>query len=214
MILNTVRPYSLWYTTARLRLALVPGTSSKRQDQLREELLNLILAEGFRSFTVADLARRLHCSKTTLYALGGSREQIIVNSVKHYFRDEATVIEQRTAGASGSPERVVVYLRAVAEGLRRASPDFIADLAALQPAREIYERNTAVAARRVAQLIDEGVEAGDFRRVNASFVADTIATSIQRIQAGLVHTATGLTDAQAFAELAELTLNGIRTYNV
>ena len=185
--------------------------ATQRHAQIRDELLELILAEGFRSFTIADLAGRLHCSKTTLYALGDSKEQVTVNSVKYFFRQSTLVIEERTAAADGSAAKIVAYLRAVADGLRRASPEFIADLAALQPAREIYERNTALGAQRVAELIDEGVKEGDFRHVHAAFIADTVAATMQRIQTGQVHDATALSDAEAYEQLADLVLNGIRT---
>lgn len=184
---------------------------TERHSQIRDELLELILSEGFLALTIADLASRLHCSKTTLYALGSSKEQVTVNAVKHFFRQSTLAIEDRTAAADGSADKIVAYLRAVADGLRRASPEFIADVGALPPAREIYERNTAVAAHRVAELIDEGVNTGEFRQVHATFIADTVAAIMQRIQAGRVRDATGLSDAQAYDQLADLVLNGIRT---
>jgi len=185
--------------------------ANQRHARLRDDLVELILAEGFGSLTIADIARRLHCSKTTIYALGGSKEQVTTNAVRHYFREATVLIEARTAAADGAAEKIVAYLRAIAAGLRRASPEFIADLSLLQPAKEIYEQNTAAAALRVAQLIDEGVRAGEFRRVHASFVADTVAATIQRIQSGSVYEATGVGDAEAFDALADLVLNGIRT---
>ena len=57
-----------------------------RQAQLLDQLEELFLAEGFAGFTLEDLAVRLHCSKTTLYALAGSKEQLAVRVVRHFFR--------------------------------------------------------------------------------------------------------------------------------
>ena len=41
-----------------------------RREELLDRLVELFLAEGFRHLTLGDLAARLHCSKSTLYALG------------------------------------------------------------------------------------------------------------------------------------------------
>jgi hypothetical protein len=85
------------------------------------------------------------------------------------------------------------------------------DLAAHPATRAVYERNTQAAARRVGELIGEGIAAGMFRHVHGAFVADTVAAAMRRIQTGEVLTATGLSDAQAYDELAGLILNGIRS---
>lgn len=185
-------------------------SATSRQAQLLDDLVELFLAEGFRQFTLGDLAARLHCSKTTLYALGGSKEQVTVNAVKHFLRRSGEEVE-RQAEAGEPPERIVAYLRAVADVLRPASAAFIADMAALPPAAEAYERTTRRGAERVAELIAEGVGSGHFRKVHAAFVADTVAATMQRIQRGEVHAATGLSGADAYEELAALVLDGIRT---
>jgi AcrR family transcriptional regulator len=187
------------------------STATSRQAQLLDDLVELMLAEGFRRFTLGDLAARLRCSKTTLYALGGSKEQVTVNAIKHFLRRSAEAIERRQAEASDPPERIVAYLRAVADALRPASAAFIADLAALPPAAEAYERTTRRGSERVAQMIAEGVRSGHFREVHAAFVADTVAATMHRIQKGEVLAATGLRDADAYDELAALVLDGIRT---
>lgn len=186
------------------------STATSRQAQLLDDLVELMLAEGFRRFTLGDLAARLRCSKTTLYALGGSKEQVTVNAVKHFLRRSAEAIE-RQVEAGDPPERIVAYLRAVADALRPASAAFIADLAALPPAAEAYERTTRRGSERVAQMIAEGVRSGHFREVHAAFVADTVAATMHRIQKGEVLAATGLRGADAYDELAALVLDGIRT---
>lgn len=192
-------------------MARVPVGTSRPRDELLDELLELFLAEGFRGFTLAQLAARLSCSKSTLYALGDSKEQLTANALKHFFRGATEAVEARTAAVEDPADRIAAYLRAVADQLRPASAAFMADLAAHPLGREIYERNTAIAAARVAQLIGEGVRAGRFRAVHEAFVADTVAAAMQRIQTGQVQAATGLDDARAYDELAALVLDGLRS---
>jgi AcrR family transcriptional regulator len=189
----------------------VPVGTARPRDALLDELLALFLAEGFRGVTLAQLAARLHCSKTTLYRLGHSKEQLTANALKRFFRAASEAVEARTAAVEDPADRIVAYLRAVADQLRPASAAFMADLAEHPLGREIYERNTAIAAARVAQLIDDGVRAERFRAVHAAFVADVVASTMQRIQTGRVRAATGLDDAGAYDELAALVLDGMRS---
>jgi AcrR family transcriptional regulator len=182
-----------------------------RRDELLDQLLELFLAEGLRQFTLGELAARLHCSKTTLYSLGHSKERVTVNTVVRFFQRAAQSVERRTAEETGPAERVVAYLQAVAAELRPASPAFMADVAAHPALHSVYERNTEAAARRLGELIAEGAAQGDFRAVHGAFVADTVAATMARIQSGEVARATGLRDADAYEELAALVLNGIRS---
>lgn len=181
-----------------------------RRDELLEELTALFLAEGFLHLGVGDLAARLRCSRTTLYQVADSKEQIIGAVVRAYFRTATARVEEQVAADPDVGRRLVTYLRAVAEALAPASEAFHRDLGAFAPAREIYEANTARAARRVQQLVDAGVASGALRPVDARFVGAAVAHVMHGIQSGSLRAATGLTDAQAYASLADLVLDGVR----
>lgn len=191
----------------------MPALVSRRREELLDQLVSLFLAEGFRHFTLDDLCARLHCSKSTLYALGQTKDQVTVNVVRRFFRTATAQVESAIAGPRGATpgDRIAGYLNAIGDALRPASAAFMADLAAHGFAREIYEQNTEIAARRVGELIAAGVSSGEFRPVHAAFVADTAAATMARIQSGAVLAATGLADADAYDELAAVLLEGIRT---
>jgi AcrR family transcriptional regulator len=182
-----------------------------RRPELLAELVALFLAEGFRHLTLEEMARRLHCSKSTLYDIGHSKEQLTVNVVRHFFRISAEDVEQCTAAQEDPARRIVAYLQAVADALRGASPRFFEDLAAHAAARIVYQRNTNAAATRVRELIADGVASGHFREVHAAFVGNVVADTMERIQSGEVLRSVGLRDAEAYEELATLVVNGIRS---
>ncbi|MGI5488958.1 TetR/AcrR family transcriptional regulator [Microtetraspora malaysiensis] len=183
----------------------MPSTRrTARQSDLLERLVALLTAEGFASFTLDDLAERLRCSKTTLYQLAGSKQDLVKEAVKHYFRGAAEEIEKRVAATTAPADRVLVYLETVAEQLRPLSRRFLDDMADFRPAREVYEANTRLAADRVRQLIAEGVAAGAFREVHAAFVGEVAAATMRQIQQGEVGARTGLSDSEAYAQLASL----------
>ncbi|MCW4353320.1 TetR/AcrR family transcriptional regulator [Hoyosella sp. YIM 151337] len=185
------------------------GFATKRQGELFDELLALFLAEGFAHFTLDDIAARLRCSKSTLYTLAGSKEQLVRAVTVHYFRGATEEVEARVSGITGARARIVAYLTGVEEVLTPASEQFLADLDAFAPAREVYEQNTRIGARRVQELITAGVRAGEFRDVHAAFAADLVATTMVRIQQGEVRENTGLDDARAYRELASILTAGI-----
>lgn len=183
--------------------------ATRRRLELFDEIVTLFLAEGFGRLTLDELAARLHCSKSTLYTLAGSKDQLVRAATVHFFRRAADEVEAQIADIAGARERIVGYLSAVGTALAPASDRFMADLDDFGPAREVYEQNTAIAAGRVRELIDEGVAAGEFRAVHAAFAADLAATMMVRIQQRGVRESTGLDDAHAYAELATILTAGI-----
>ena len=178
---------------------------TSRQTHLRDALVDLVLAQGFSHLTMDDFAAQLNCSKRTLYALAASKEQLAVLAVRHFFKRATEQVE-----AAIVRNRVTRYLEAVAEALRPASRAFRDDLASYGPATEIYEQNTLTAAHRVGELIDEGTRAGAFRRVHAAFVSEVVTATMRRITSGEIAAATGLSDAEAYSELADLVVAAIR----
>jgi AcrR family transcriptional regulator len=180
-----------------------------RQDELLDRLVDLMAAEGFAAFTLDDLAERLHCSKTTLYALASSKQELVVEVVKQYFRSAVPAVEARVAEASDPSERVAAYLAAVADHLRPLSRQFIADLSTFAPAARVYRRNTAAAADRIRSLIAEGIEAGAFRKVHAAVVGEVVAATMFEIQRGEVAERLEMTDSEAYAELASLVIHAL-----
>lgn len=180
-----------------------------RQTEVFHQLRDLYLDQGFSSFTLDDAANELHCSKSTIYALAATREQLVRSVVVSFFRDAAEQVEQRVARAQDPILRIETYLAAVADVLKPASASFMDDVAAFAPAREIYQRNTAIATQRVRELIDEGIAAGAFRDVPAAFIAEVMSSVMVRIQQRDISKNTGHSDAEAYRGLATLIVHGV-----
>lgn len=182
---------------------------SPRQNEVFAQLVALYLERGFSAFTLEQAAAELKCSKSTIYALAGTREQLVRMVVVSFFRRAAERVEEKLAAETDPIRRVTAYLAAVADELRPALPAFMDDVAGFGPTREIYERNTAIAAQRVRELISEGIDAQAFREVPVAFIADMMSSMMVRIQQREVAASTGLTDAEAYQQLASLIMNGI-----
>jgi AcrR family transcriptional regulator len=190
--------------------SMVRRPLTERQTELLARLEVLVLAEGFAHFTLDDLAARLHCSKSTLYALAASKEQLAVRVVGRYFKGAAERIEERIVDIDDIRRRVGTYLAGAADELRRASAQFIADVAAFAPTRTTYERNARAAAERIRTFIQDGVREGVFRDVHATLFAEMTGLLIEGIQTGVLTRRAGVTDSEAFTALAELLLDGLQ----
>ena len=81
--------------------------ATRRRTELFDGLLALMLADGFAHLQIADLAARLHCSRSTLYTLAGSKEQLVTKTVTHFFRTATEQVESRVADAATSRDAVV-----------------------------------------------------------------------------------------------------------
>jgi AcrR family transcriptional regulator len=180
---------------------------SARRAELVNGLIQIFLADGFAGFSVEELAVRLQCSKSTLYAVAPSKEQLITAVVRAFFRRAAERVEQRLAAESDPVGRIGTYLDAIAAELAPAAPAFYADLEGFAPAREIYSQHTAIAARRVQDLVRAAQRPG--RPVDAAFAGAVAAQVMQSIQRGEIRGLTALDDAAAYRALASLIVAGI-----
>ena len=175
---------------------------AERRDRLLDDLVDLFRQEGFAELTLDDLARRLRCSKSTLYLVATSKEQLVAATVRRFFARATAAVESRLDARDDAAARLVAYLDAVAGELQTAGPRFFADVAAHPPAREIYLTNTRLAATRVQQLVAEGIATGRMRELDAGFVGTAVAQVMTAIHRGDIAAGTGLDDASAYRELA------------
>lgn len=180
-----------------------------RREELLEQLEEALLADGFTSSTMDDLARTLNCSKGTLYSLAATKEQLVVRVTKRFFARAADEIERAVAAEPEVRQRIATYLSGVGTAMRQPSANFYADMVGNRFTAEIYRANSDAAAKRVQELIDDGVRAGVFRSVDGEFAGHLIALAIDGIQSGTLLRATGLAAGDAFAELGDLLLNGL-----
>ncbi|GAB3711886.1 TetR/AcrR family transcriptional regulator [Mariniluteicoccus flavus] len=185
-------------------------TLTRRQHELRDQLVELFLAEGFAHLTLDEVAARLGCSKRTLYALARSKDELAATAVRRFFARATAEVEAKVGRLRSPERRVTGYLEAVAEALRPASREFLTDMTTTGSTRHLYESNTAAASARMRELLAEGAASGAFRQVRIDFVAEVVTATMRRIGTGEVQESTGLDDAEAYAQLARLVVAAVR----
>lgn len=178
-----------------------------RQRTLFHDLLSSFLTEGFESFTIDGATKRFHCSKSTLYALGASRDDIIRRILISFFKE----VTRRTEAAlkfHRSPKAALEqYFLAISAALEPASPAFMRDLVREPVAREIYQTNTTAATNIISDLIAQGAASGEFSTESPAFIAALITNAMEDIQLG---TYTNFVSApQAYEQLGKLLVQGL-----
>jgi AcrR family transcriptional regulator len=180
---------------------------SVRRAEILKGLVTLFLAEGFLDFSVEDLAERLQCSKSTLYAVAPSKEQLITAVVRTFFRQATARVDARLAVETDPVARIGAYLDEISVQLAPASSAFFEDVDSFTPAREIYMHNTAIAAARVAELAQAARPPG--RGLDAGFIGAVAGATMESIQRGEIAAMTGLSSAAAYRLLADLILGSV-----
>jgi AcrR family transcriptional regulator len=180
-----------------------------RSDGLLIDIADIFLTEGFTTVTVDDLARRLHCSKATIYQIAPTKDLLVIAATKDFFRTATESIERSIADVAEPSDKIARYLNGVAAQMRRHSPAFYDDMISYAPTAEIYAVNARTAARRVREMIEAGIDAGDFRPTDGAFAAQVVAVAIESVQSGALLQRTGMSAAEAFAKLSDLLLHGL-----
>jgi AcrR family transcriptional regulator len=183
--------------------------NDERRDRLLGTLRALVLERGFSTMTMDDFAAHARCSKTTLYALGSSKESLVATLYRGFFREATSTIEDRITPIESERARIAEYLSAVGDEMSRMSAACYDDMMQLRVTRDIYEVNSQAAATRVRGFIEDGIASGEFRATNARFVGESVWLLIEGILHGVLLERTGLSSGQAYNEIAALVLHAL-----
>lgn len=167
----------------------------------------MFLAEGFLHLSLEDVAARLSCSKSTLYSLAPSKEQLFSTVCRAFFRRAADRLDVVLTSGEEPVTRIRRYLEGIAVELAPASRQFYDDLEAFGPTRQLYARNSEWAAANVREMVAQAADPA--RPVDPGFVGGAAALVIEGIQRGRLRDLTGLDDAAGYRALADLIVAGL-----
>lgn len=179
-----------------------------RQRELLDALERIFLTEGFRKVTVAELARRLRCSRRSFYELADSKEALFLRVFDRYL---ARLREQGARDAAEVPpdQAFGPYLRPAIDAARKLSATLMEDITAYPAADAMWERHQRERMNGLRQLVERCVELGLFRGVDPYLVAEVMAVSLRRIREPKFLAASRLSYKEAVEELYGLLLHGL-----
>jgi AcrR family transcriptional regulator len=183
----------------------------ERCGELLDGVMRIISARGFSDITVADLARELHCSASSLYKVAASKDSLIVLAISRWFDRALEDMEYRASGGATAVEKARIYWRTAAENIRQLSAAFRRDVERFDSTRLAYRAGSERFVDRFAALLDDAVKAGEIGPVNTRFLAHVLRQAAFVVRDERVMAECGLTSEQAMLELDQVIWDGIRT---
>ncbi len=145
-----------------------------RQRQILDEL-GVVFADGFATFTMAELASCVNCSLRTLYALAPSRDELVLividRSLWRIGRNARTAIEPGMAPL----DALRAYLASAMVAISGWTEAFARDLAAVPAARELSAGHDHYLFDITKTLLDLAVERGDVAPVDTAAISHVLA---------------------------------------
>lgn len=191
-------------------LRTVPGgVRRERYDELLERLEVIVLEEGFRSLTVDEIASRLRCSKSTLYAIAPSKEQLFTEVVSRFLSGSERRIAAHVRSLDGDRERLIGFFRSVHDQMQRMSRNCYDDMRNFAPTDKLYRATAGTSVDTVRHLVEVGVANGTFREMHADFVGEAINLLIEGIMNGHFMERLDMSDGEAYSRLSQLVLGAL-----
>jgi AcrR family transcriptional regulator len=170
----------------------------------------VFLREGIQAVRIGQLALEASCSRSTLYELAASKEDLLLlvldRMMRRIMRRGADAIE-----AAGDPlDRVRAMLTSGALDFAGLGPRFLDAVRQHPPARLLFDRRMAEGRDALEMLIEDAVRTGHFRPVNAAVVAEAIVAVVLRLTDPEFVRSTSVSSNTGLAELVDVLLDGLR----
>jgi AcrR family transcriptional regulator len=183
---------------------------SARQQEILDVVETVFLREGIRAVRMGQLAAEASCSRSTLYELAPSKEGLLLlvldRMMRRIMRRGAQAIER-----AGDPvQRVRAMLTSGALDFGTLGPRFLEAVRQHPPARLLFDRRIAEGQVTLEALIDDAVDAGLFRPINSSVIAEAMTAVVLRFTDPEFARSTKVSSSAGLAELVDVLLEGLR----
>lgn len=193
--------------TDETALADAPETAvRKREAELRATLQDIILADGFSRLSVSEMAQRLGCSKRTIYELAPTKNALVLDAIASFFATLRADANHASANCSEPADKIFEYLQVGVRAAQRLGPVVIADIDKWEPARRLWQEHMRLRVEGLSHLIEAGIEAGVFRDLSPSLVAEMVFAGISRLREPDFYRASDLSLSEAFDEFYRMLL--------
>jgi len=167
------------------------------------------LREGLRPIRIGQLAAEARCSRSTLYELAPSKEELLLLVLERIMRR----IERRGSDAIQRQREPVEQIRAMFNsGALDFAPLGATFMEAVQdypPARWLFEEHLESARNVLEGLIEDAINRRQFRPVNAGVIAEGLFVAVLRFTDPAFVRSAGITSSAALSEFFDALINGL-----
>lgn len=183
---------------------------SPRQEEVLGVVELVFLREGIRGVRIGELAAEASCSRSTLYELAPSKEDLLLLVLDRMMRRIMQRGTQAIEQAHDPVDRVRALMMGGALELSALGPRFMEAVRQHPPTRLLFDRRIAEGRDALESLVAEAVDAGRFRPVNAAIVAEAMIAVLLRFTDPEFVRSARLSATGGLAELVDVLLDGLR----
>jgi AcrR family transcriptional regulator len=148
-----------------------------RLRRVLDEAEELFSQEGFLHFSTDQLARRLRCSKRTIYAIAPGREKFFEAVILHRVTKAANETLAPIRNDPSVRGAVQGCMQASVDQARNVSPLFMHDVMLFPAGRKAVDKWRADIADELEHLLQRGIDEGLLRKIDPRVAADFLANS-------------------------------------
>ncbi len=180
-----------------------------RLQRVLDEAEELFRREGFLHFSTDELARRLRCSKRTIYAVAPGREKFLEAVILHRVTKAEDATIEPLRNASTVQAAVQGFISVSVEQAQDSTPLFMRDVMLFPAGRRAVDKWRADIADELEHVIDRGIGEGLFRKIDPRVAAEALLTSVLRMCESDFSARSHTTTAEAVRQVYEIFWAGL-----
>lgn len=182
----------------------------KRTEQLLEDLTELMLSEGLGVFRVGELAARMKCSRSTLYKLAPSKDELMRRLFVRYVDEALDASEAAAQAHESAADKILAFADVLRVYQDRGSLAFWRDVRDFDLTRGVLDVGVARGYRKIQAYMDEGIASGEFRAdANTEFLSYLVWLCAGAARDPEVLERFGMSPGQAMDELGRFIVYGM-----
>lgn len=182
-----------------------------RREQLLDGVMGIIATRGFADLPVADLARELRCSLSSLYKIAPNKDSLLALAIGRWGDLTLAYAEACAAEGATASDRAHAYYRAGVEKVAELSHAARRDVDRFESTRLAYRAISDRFVDRFSGLLDEAGQQGEMRPVNPRFLAGLFRHIAAAVRDEDLLDSAGLSAAEALQEVDKIVWDGLRT---
>lgn len=187
-----------------------PREFSARLSEVLDIVEAVFLRDGLRPVRINQLTEEARCSRSTLYELAPSKEELFLLVLDRFIRRTRLRTHEAMATAPDPVHRLKAALSESAAGLALLSPVFAEAVRDYPPARVLYDQHAREARANLRQLVDDAISVGAFRPVDTAVVAEALQAVVDRFLDPNFARTTELEVGGALTAFFDMLVNGLQ----
>ncbi|MCP4138686.1 MAG: TetR/AcrR family transcriptional regulator [Chloroflexi bacterium] len=154
-----------------------PNVSEERKEQITEAATKVFAKQGFDKARMDDIAAEAKLSKGTLYLYFKSKDAIIKHLLERLFEREFSAIQSIADNSRPASEKLTLFAEKMIDDIHSWSRfipimyEFLGRLFRQSVVQEAFKKYMGLYYDLITPIIQQGIEAGEFKVRNAEEVA-------------------------------------------